>query len=143
MEPFVPAVDPWRYRNKMEYRFGGRSADGRPRRSAFTRAAAGTASTMRATACSRRSATTPRATWCATGARAQGLSAYDRRAQEGFLRNLVVREGRRTGDLQVRLVTRRATSASMRSPRTLRERFPGASFLWTRIEGPPRARTEA
>ena len=39
--------------------------------------------------------------WCA----AQGLAAYDRRTQTGFLRNLVVREGRRTGDLQVRLVT--------------------------------------
>ena len=29
--------------------------------------------------------------WC----RAQGLSAFDRRTGEGFLRNLVVREGRR------------------------------------------------
>ena len=38
--------------------------------------------------------------WCA----AQGLSAYDRRSQDGLLRNLVVREGRNTGDLQVRLV---------------------------------------
>ena len=39
--------------------------------------------------------------WC----RAQGLAAYDRRTQEGLLRNLVVREGRRTGEIQVRLVT--------------------------------------
>jgi 23S rRNA (uracil1939-C5)-methyltransferase len=38
--------------------------------------------------------------WC----REQGLSAYDRRTGEGRLRNLVVREGRRTGQLQVRLV---------------------------------------
>src|SRR5439155_1673241 len=38
-------------------------------------------------------------------AREQGLSAYDRRSHEGLLRNLVVREGRRTGQLQVRLVT--------------------------------------
>ena len=37
-------------------------------------------------------------------ARAQGLSAYDRRDQRGLLRNLVLREGRRTGELQVRLV---------------------------------------
>ena len=34
-----------------------------------------------------------------------GLSAYDRRDHGGFLRNLVVREGRRTGQLQARLVT--------------------------------------
>jgi 23S rRNA (uracil1939-C5)-methyltransferase len=39
--------------------------------------------------------------WC----RAQGLSAWDRREQIGFLRNLVIREGRRTGEVQVRLVT--------------------------------------
>ena len=39
--------------------------------------------------------------WC----RRQGLTAWDRRSGEGFLRLLVVREGRRTGELQVRLVT--------------------------------------
>ena len=39
------------------------------------------------------------------GAARQGLGAWDRRDQRGFLRNLVVREGRRTGELQVRLVT--------------------------------------
>ena len=37
-------------------------------------------------------------------ARGQGLAAYDRRSQRGLLRNLVIREGRRTGELQVRLV---------------------------------------
>jgi 23S rRNA (uracil1939-C5)-methyltransferase len=39
--------------------------------------------------------------WC----REQGLAAYDRRSGTGLLRNLVVREGRRTGQLQLRLVT--------------------------------------
>jgi 23S rRNA (uracil1939-C5)-methyltransferase len=38
-------------------------------------------------------------------ARAEGLEPYDRRAQTGALRNLVVREGRRTGELLTRLVT--------------------------------------
>jgi 23S rRNA (uracil1939-C5)-methyltransferase len=37
--------------------------------------------------------------------RAAGLGAWDRRDQRGFLRNLVVREGRRTGQIQARLVT--------------------------------------
>jgi 23S rRNA (uracil1939-C5)-methyltransferase len=37
--------------------------------------------------------------------REQGLGAWDRRDQRGFLRNLVIREGRRTGQTQVRLVT--------------------------------------
>jgi 23S rRNA (uracil1939-C5)-methyltransferase len=35
----------------------------------------------------------------------EGLSAYDRRSRRGTLRNLIVREGRRTGRLQSRLVT--------------------------------------
>ena len=39
--------------------------------------------------------------WC----RAQGRRAFDRRTHTGLLRNLVVREGRRTGQIQVRLVT--------------------------------------
>ncbi|HUC00871.1 MAG TPA: 23S rRNA (uracil(1939)-C(5))-methyltransferase RlmD, partial [Solirubrobacterales bacterium] len=38
-------------------------------------------------------------------ARQESVSAYDRRAREGLLRNLVVREGRRTGQIQTRLVT--------------------------------------
>jgi 23S rRNA (uracil1939-C5)-methyltransferase len=37
--------------------------------------------------------------------REQGLGAWDRREHRGFLRNLVVREGRRTGATQVRLIT--------------------------------------
>ena len=39
--------------------------------------------------------------WC----RAQGIAPYDRRSNQGFLRNLVVREGRRTGEIQSRHVT--------------------------------------
>ena len=38
-------------------------------------------------------------------AREHGLQAWNRRDQRGLLRNLVVREGRATGELQVRLVT--------------------------------------
>src|SRR5262249_31794377 len=33
------------------------------------------------------------------------VPAYDRRSRQGVLRNLVVREGRRTGQIQTRLVT--------------------------------------
>ena len=39
--------------------------------------------------------------WC----EGEGLTAYDRETHAGFLRNLVVREGRRSGQLQARLVT--------------------------------------
>jgi 23S rRNA (uracil1939-C5)-methyltransferase len=38
-------------------------------------------------------------------AQRNGLPAWDRREQQGLLRNLLVREGRRTGEVQVRLVT--------------------------------------
>jgi len=38
-------------------------------------------------------------------ARRESVPAYDRRARQGVLRNLIVREGRRTGQIQTRLVT--------------------------------------
>ena len=72
---------------------------------ASTRPAASTRSCRSTTACSRPSAATPPASRSSPGLASRGSSAWDRRAHEGFLRNLVVREGRRTGDLQVRLVT--------------------------------------
>ena len=70
--------------------------------------------------------------WCA----AQGLGAYDRRSQTGLLRNLVVREGRNTGALQVRLVTSAGKFDVDALGDELRTHFPEAAFLWTRIEGP-------
>jgi 23S rRNA (uracil1939-C5)-methyltransferase len=62
--------------------------------------------------------------WC----REQGLSAYDRRAHSGLLRNLVVREGRRTGQLQARLVT----SPGDLDVAALAATLPASSLLWTR-----------
>ncbi len=102
-EPIVPAVEQWRYRNKLEYSFGtgddgalvcGFHAPGSWERiehveDCLLASEAGNAARQAALA------------WC----RERGLQAYDRRAQDGLLRNLVVREGRRTGELQVRLVT--------------------------------------
>src|SRR3954466_6479404 len=103
LEPIVPAVEQWRYRNKLEYSFGtaddGTLVCGFPAPGSWERivhledcllaSERGNAARDAALA------------WC----RAQGLGAYDRRTQDGLLRNLVVREGRRTGELQVRLVT--------------------------------------
>ena len=66
--------------------------------------------------------------WC----RAQGLSAYDRRSQLGLLRNLVVREGRRTGELQVRLVTSDDGELDLTG---FAERSTPTSVLWTRAAG--------
>jgi len=102
-EPIVPAVEEWRYRNKLEYSFGtgpdgelvcGFHAPGRfdeivPLDDCLLASERGNAAREQVLA------------WC----REQGLRAWDRREQRGLLRNLVVREGRRTGELQVRLVT--------------------------------------
>src|SRR5207248_10389465 len=65
--------------------------------------------------------------WC----RAEGLSAWDRRDGSGFLRNLVVREGRRTGMVQARVVT----SAGDFRAGALAEQAGADSFLWTRTGG--------
>jgi 23S rRNA (uracil1939-C5)-methyltransferase len=103
LEPIVPAVQQWRYRNKMEYSFGadehgelvcGFHVPGRYDE------IVGVDDVLLA---SERS-NTARGQVLAW-ARAQGLEPWDRRTHRGFLRNLVIREGRRTGELQVRLVT--------------------------------------
>ena len=103
LEPIVPAVEQWRYRNKLEYSFGtgdagelvcGFHAPGRWDRIVpldDCLLASERSNAVRETVLA----------WC----RSQGLQAWDRRTGEGFLRLLVVREGRRTGELQVRLVT--------------------------------------
>ncbi len=103
LEPIVPAVQQWRYRNKLEYSFGtgedgelvcGFHAPGRwdkivPMTDCKLQSERG--NELRAQVLA----------FC----RAQGLEAWDRRTQFGFLRNVVIREGRRTGQYQVRLVT--------------------------------------
>ena len=103
LEPIVPAVQPWRYRNKLEYSFGpgpdgrlvcGFHAPGRWEEiveltDCWLASETGNAARERVVE------------WC----RNAGLTAFDRRTREGFLRNLVVRESRRGGELQIRLVT--------------------------------------
>jgi 23S rRNA (uracil1939-C5)-methyltransferase len=101
LEPIVPAVETWRYRNKVEYSFGtgddgelvcGFHAPGRwneivPMTDCKLVSERSNAAREQVLA------------FC------RGFTAWDRRDQRGFLRNLVVREARATGQLQVRLVT--------------------------------------
>src|SRR3954452_23222743 len=103
LEPLVAAAEQWRYRNKLEYSFGT-SPDGElicgfhaPGSWEQIEHVEDCLLASEAANEARRAALG----WC----RERGLRAYDRRAQTGLLRNLVVREGRRTGELQVRLVT--------------------------------------
>jgi len=130
VQPIVPALEQWRYRNKVEYSFG--QSETGELTLGFHRAgrwdlidpiAEDILASERVDAL--REAVLA---WC----RRQGLPAYDRRDQTGFLRNLVVREGRRTGTLQARLVT----SSGRPFPH---DEFAAAleadSVLWTQIEG--------
>jgi 23S rRNA (uracil1939-C5)-methyltransferase len=111
-EPIVPAVQQWRYRNKLEYSFGtgpdgglvcGFHAPGRWDEIVAVNdclLASEAANEVRER--------------IVAGCREQGLTAYDRRAGTGLLRNLVVREGRRTGQIQARLVTSDGRLTAMR-----------------------------
>ncbi|MEA2255209.1 MAG: rRNA (uracil1939-C5)-methyltransferase [Solirubrobacteraceae bacterium] len=129
LEPIVPAVEPWRYRNKLEYSFG--TADDGTLICGFH--AAGSWERIEhvedCLLASERGNEARRAAleWC----RARGLGAYDRREHDGLLRNLVVREGRRTGELQVRLVT----SDARLDLDGLPEAVGADSVLWTRVAG--------
>ncbi len=128
LEPIVPAREQWRYRNKLEYSFGladggqlvcGFHAQGRFDRIepiADDMLASESVNALRGRVVE----------WC----RDEGLSAYDRRAHDGLLRNLVVREGRRTGELHARLVT---SPGDLRTD-ALAEAAGAASFAWTRTE---------
>lgn len=130
LEPIVPAAETWRYRNKLEYSFGtgedgelvcGFHAPGSWERILHIEDCL--LASERGNELRRRAL---------EACRAQRLGAYDRRSQRGFLRNLVVREGRRTGQAQVRLVT---------SPGELdADAFAAAlgdveSVIWTRAAG--------
>jgi len=128
LEPIVPAVQQWRYRNKLEYSFGadesgalvcGFHAPGHwerivPLDDCLLASEAGNAVRERVLA------------FC----RDRGYAPYDRRTGEGFLRNLVVREGRRTGQLQARLIT----SRGVLDRDGLAEAAACDGVLWTRIE---------
>ena len=104
LEPIVPAVEQWRYRNKLEYSFGtgaGRRARVRlPRARPLGRDRPDGRLPARLRARQRGCASR-----CSPGRASRASAPGTGATSAGFLRNLVVREGRRTGELQVRLVT--------------------------------------
>src|SRR4051812_46878308 len=129
VKPIVPAVDQWRYRNKLEYSFGhdesGELVLGFPRPGRWNDIDDVTDDIL---ASERINEVRERVkAWC----REQGLSAYDRHEQTGFLRNLVVREGRRSGQVQARLVT----SEGDLPVEQLAALVEAHGFLWTRTPG--------
>jgi 23S rRNA (uracil1939-C5)-methyltransferase len=102
LEEIESAVEQWRYRNKLEYSFGEQDGEltlgfhARGRWDLIVDAEDCQLASERNNA--RRNEIRA---WTA----AEGLSSYDPRKRTGILRNLVIREGRRTGQLQTRLVT--------------------------------------
>jgi 23S rRNA (uracil1939-C5)-methyltransferase len=100
--PIVPAEEQWRYRNKLEFSFGtdaeGQLICGFHAPGSWEDIVHVEDSLLQSERGNR--ARREVLEW----ARGQNLTAYDRRSQLGALRNLVIREGRRTGEIQVRLV---------------------------------------
>jgi 23S rRNA (uracil1939-C5)-methyltransferase len=102
LEPIEPAVERWRYRNKFEYSFGerdGQLALGFHRRGSWAEVV-DVEDCLLASGRNNSARNEVRA-WAGR----EGIPAYERRDRHGVLRNLVVREGRRTGQVQTRLVT--------------------------------------
>ena len=105
MAPIVPAAEQWRYRNKLEFSFGADETDpARPLVCGF-HAPGSWHEIQHVEDCllqSERGNALRRAV--VAWAREQGLTAHDRKARTGQLRHLVMREGVRTGEHQIRLV---------------------------------------
>lgn len=144
LAPIVPAVEEWRYRNKLEYSFGRGSLD--PSDAAAPdddlvcgfHAPGSWETIVHVEDCllaTERGNAVRRAihAWC----REQGLEPYDRRTNGGFLRNLVVREGMRTDEMQARVVTSPGDMDVDHLALHLRETLGDArcSLLWTRLDG--------
>ena len=130
VEPIVPAAERFRYRNKLEYSFG--EDDGGELVLGFHRPGRFDVidDVQLDILASERVDEVREAVkaWC----REEGLTAWDRESQTGLLRNLVVREGRRTGQVQARIVTSPGSEFRVAE---LAAATPADSFLWTRAEG--------
>jgi 23S rRNA (uracil1939-C5)-methyltransferase len=102
LEPILPAEERWRYRNKLEYSWGVRGGEtvlgfhARGRWDLIVGVEDCKLGSERGNA-----ARNEVRAW----ARTEGVAPYDRPSGAGVLTNLVVREGRRTGQIQTRLVT--------------------------------------
>jgi 23S rRNA (uracil1939-C5)-methyltransferase len=109
LEAIVPARRQWRYRNKLEYSFGetgGETALGFHARGRWDLIVDVDDCLLASEAGN--AARNEVREW----ARLEAIPVYDGRSRRGVLRNLVVREGRRSGQIQTRLVT-----AAARLPR--------------------------
>jgi 23S rRNA (uracil1939-C5)-methyltransferase len=129
LDPIVPAEQQWRYRNKLEYSFG---ADPSGALICGFHAPGSWEEIVAVTDCMLASERGNEAREAVLAwARAVGLPAFDRRTHTGLLRNLVVREGRRTGEIGVRLVT----GPGEIDVDSLAGAVSAESLLWTQTDG--------
>ena len=128
VEAIAPAVEQFRYRNSVEYSFGstedGELALGFHRAGRWDVIEGISEDILASERVDELREAVRR--WCSE----QALAPFDRRTHQGFLRNLVVREGRRTGQLQARLVT--ATGPMPADE--LAPAVPAGSVLWTQTD---------
>ncbi len=99
VRPIIQAHDPWYYRNKMEFSFHPTGILGLHERGAWNRIVPIEVCFLQ----SEESVSLVRAV--REFARTAGLAPYDPQTHAGFLRSLVIRESRGTGDRLVGLVT--------------------------------------
>src|SRR3954452_3757435 len=128
-EPIVPAEQQWRYRNKVEFSFG---TDERGHLVCGFHAPGSWERIVGMDDCllvSERVNAVRDSVLAHLGM--LGLPAWDRRDQSGFLRNLVIREGRRTGQIQVRLVT----SEGDLDGELFATAVPADGVFWTHVPG--------
>jgi 23S rRNA (uracil1939-C5)-methyltransferase len=102
LEEIVPAAEQWRYRNKLEYSFG--ELDGEPILGFHARGRWDLVVDVEDCHLASEAGNAAR-NQVREWARLESVPAFEGRARRGILRNLVVREGRRTGQIQTRLVT--------------------------------------
>ena len=102
LEEIEPAAERWRYRNKLEYSWGARDGE-----TVLGFHASGRWDLVIGVEDCRLGSERGNAARTAVRewAREEAVAPYDRPAGTGVLCNLVVREGRRTGQIQTRLVT--------------------------------------
>jgi 23S rRNA (uracil1939-C5)-methyltransferase len=129
LEPIIPALEQWRYRNKLEYSFG---ADPSGRLICGFHATGRWDEIVEIEDCmlASEAANAARET-VVEACRGRRLRPFDRRFGDGLLRNLIVREGRRTGQLQLRLVT---GPGELDAEPLIEARPADASLLWTQTD---------
>jgi 23S rRNA (uracil1939-C5)-methyltransferase len=127
VRPTLGMADPWRYRNKMEFAFGEREGSpflGLMQRGSFDQVVPITDCHL----------ATPRAMQAVRAgesfARERGLHAFDARQRTGTMRHLVVREGMRTGDLLLNMVSFQATQPDASLVAAMQHLSPN-TVLWT------------